>query len=98
MTSISIGVPHGGVVRALALHSKGQWFDPRRWQLEKVVYLDENSWTHTNLKDFVQMAERLEPLSGKNECCSAPSPRSNPFTTYVKDILSGSTKNTVTEI
>ena len=25
------------------------------------------------------------------------SPRSNPFATYVKDILSGSTKNTVTE-
>ena len=81
--------------------SKGEWFDPQHRQLEKVVkvvYLDENSWTHPNLKDFVQMAERLERLSGKNECCSAPSPRSNPFTTYVKDILSGSTKNTVTEL
>ena len=37
-----------------------QWFDPWRWQLEEVVYLDENSWTHTNLKDFVQVAKRLE--------------------------------------
>ena len=50
-------------------------FNERR-QLEKIVYLDENSWTHKNLKDFVQMAERLERLSGKTECCSAPSLRS----------------------
>ena len=34
----------------LALQSKGQWFDPRHRQLEKVVNLDENSWTHTNYK------------------------------------------------
>ena len=37
--------PHGGGDRALPLQSKSQWFDPRRWQLEKVVNLDENSWT-----------------------------------------------------
>ena len=83
--------------RSLTLPSKGQWFDPQCRQLEKVVYLDENSWTRINLKDFVQMTEQLEHFSGKNEC-SAPSPRFNPFTTYVKDILSGSTKNTLTEL
>ena len=33
--------------RALALHSKGQWFDPRHLQTEKL---------------FVQMAERLEEM------------------------------------
>ena len=79
-------VLYGGVDRALALHSKGRLFI---WM--KIHGL-------TNLKDFVHMAEQLEHLSGNNECCSAPSPRSNPFTTYVKDILSGSTKNTVTEL
>ena len=31
-------VPHG---------VEGQWFDPQRWQLGKVVYLDEKLWTHT---------------------------------------------------
>ena len=49
---------------------------PRRRQLEKVVNLGENSWTHTKLiKPLVQMAKRLERTSGHNECCSAPSPR-----------------------
>jgi hypothetical protein len=42
--------PHGGGDRALALQFKGQWFDPRSRQLEKVVNLDENPWTHPNYK------------------------------------------------
>ena len=50
----------------LALQSKGQWFDPCCRQLEKVVNLDENSWTHTNNKT-VQMAERT---LGDNKCYS----------------------------
>jgi hypothetical protein len=29
----------------MALHSKGQWFDPR--QLGKVVNQDKSSWTYT---------------------------------------------------
>ena len=47
------------------------------------------TWKSTKIrqfKDIVQMAKRLEHLSGKNECCSAPNPRFNPFTTYVKYI------------
>ena len=39
------------VDRALASPSKGQWFDPQCRQLEEIVYLDENAWSHTNLKD-----------------------------------------------
>ena len=34
-----------------------QWFDPWRQQLEKVVYLDENSSTHTK-----SMTEQLEQI------------------------------------
>ena len=34
---------HGGGNRALALQSKGQWFDLRHRQLEKVVKPEENS-------------------------------------------------------
>ena len=33
----------------LDLWSKGQQFEPRRRQLEKVVNLDENSWTPTKI-------------------------------------------------
>ena len=58
----------GGVDRTLAL----QWFDPRHRQLEKVVYLHENSWPHTNLKDFVQMAEQLEQILSNNQRYNAP--------------------------
>ena len=43
------------------------------------------------------MAERLERTSMSVLKC-ASSPRSNPFATYVKKILSPSTKNTVTEL
>ena len=34
---------------SLDLQPKGQRFDIRCRQLEKVVNLDENSWTHTKL-------------------------------------------------
>ena len=48
------------------------------------------------------MAQRLDRTSilYDHECCCAPktSPGSNPFATYVKDIFSRSTKNTVTEL
>ena len=37
-------------------------------------------------------SEQLEQISGNNECCSAPS--WHLVATYVKDILSRSTKNT----
>ena len=30
-------VPRGGGNRALALHSKGQWFNPKHCQLEQFV-------------------------------------------------------------
>ena len=55
-------------VRAPALKFKGQWFDPLRWQLEKVVYI--SGWkfmaTQKNHKYFVQMAKQLERMSGCN--------------------------------
>ena len=38
------------------------------------------------------MAKRLEQTLGHNECCSVPSPRWFSLVTYVKDILSLSTK------
>ena len=40
---------------------------------------------------FIQMAQRLERTS--MSACSASSPLSNPFETYVKDIFLRSTKN-----
>ena len=43
-------VPHGVWDRAVALQSKGQWFDSRCRKIEKVVIPDENSWTLTNCK------------------------------------------------
>ena len=79
-----------------ALHSKGQWFDPLRRHLEKVVNVTKVMDSHKNHKAFVQMTEQLERMF--MSACSAPSPCSNPFATNVKDILSGSTKNTVTEL
>ena len=48
--------------------------------------------SHKTHKAFVQMAKRLERTLGHNECCSAPSPPSVALATYVKDILSQSTK------
>ena len=62
--------PHGGGDRALTLHSKGQWFDPRCWQLEKVANLTKVMDSHKNHK--VQMTKRLEWTS--MSACSAPSP------------------------
>ena len=51
MTNCTVSPPwRGGGDRALALQSKVQWLDRCRRQLEKVVNLDENSWTHTNYK------------------------------------------------
>ena len=44
----------------LDLWSKGLWFEPRCRLLEKVVNLDENSWTPTKIikrEAFVQMAK-----------------------------------------
>ena len=46
---VLVSPPHGGGDRVLALQSKSQWFDPRRWQLEKVVNLDKNSWTPSKI-------------------------------------------------
>ena len=37
------------IEHALDLQSKGQLFYPRRKQLEKIVNLDENSWTPTKI-------------------------------------------------
>ena len=54
----------------LGMYNFGQWFNPQHLQLEKVVYLDENSQTHTKI---VQMAKKLERTLGHIECCSAPS-------------------------
>ena len=51
----------------MALHSKGQGIDPWRQQLEKVVYLDENPWTHKKLKNFMHMADWLERTLNDNE-------------------------------
>ena len=31
--------------------------------------------SHKTHKAFIQMAKRLDRMSGHNECCSAPSPR-----------------------
>ena len=50
---------------------RGRAIDPWHWQLEKVVYPDENSWNHTKI---IQMAKQFEQKSGQNECCSALSP------------------------
>ena len=59
--------PYGGGDRALALQSKGQQFDPRLRQLEKVVNLDENenSQTHTQYKTLFRW------LSGHRATMSA---------------------------
>ena len=43
------------------------------------------------------MAEQLEQMSMSVLKC-ASSPHTNPFVTYVKEILSTSTKNTATEL
>ena len=50
---------------------------------------------HKKLDSFVPMAERLEHLTMGAD--SMPSPRLNQVATFVKDILSRSTKNTVTD-
>ena len=47
--SLNLGSPPWCREGALDLWSKGQQFEPRRWQLEKVVNLDENSWTPTKI-------------------------------------------------
>ena len=67
------------ILPVMCLHVKHEAFTKK-----SLVYSAEGP----NLQNFVQMAERLEHLSGKNECCSAPNPCFNPFTTYVKYIHS----------
>ena len=46
-----------------------------RRQLEKVVNLDENSWTPTKI---IKKEKLIEWILGHDECCSAPSPRTFP--------------------
>ena len=81
--------------RALALESKGQWFNPQHQQLEKVVYLDENSWTCTKI---IKLSFRW--LSGQSRRGATMSAVVHlvhirfPLKTYLKDILSRSTKLT----
>jgi len=62
----------------LALHSKGQWFDPRQKRL--FIWMKIHGLTQ-NLR---LRSEWLEQMPGNNECCSAPSARL--VRTYVKDI------------
>lgn len=51
-----------------------------------------------NLISFVFMTQWLDQMSECSKVNSASSPCLNPFSTYVKDILWQSTKNTVTEL
>ena len=74
--------------------------DPaRRQQLEKVAYLNDNSWTHTK---FIKSLFRWP--SGKNGGRAVMSAVVRlvhvwfPLETYVKDILWESKKQTVTEL
>ena len=86
--------------RALALYSKGQWFDPWRRHLEKVVYLDENSWTQTKLikPSFIWPSDQSRRWATMSAVVRLVHVQFQ-LETYMKDIISRSTKKqTVTEL
>ena len=63
---------------ALDLWSKGQWFEPRRRQLEKVVNLDENSWTPTKIIKKRSLCSDCQVDRADGGLQWAPIPHSSP--------------------